>query len=147
MALVERNPPANAGDTRDTRDTGLIPGLGRSPGEGNGNPTPVFLSGKSHGQRSLSGYSPWTHKESDTTQRLTHTHTSSLEHGDNVPASQSFVFQDDLHGKAPGSRPSMEWVCNAVSFFLHSHEPSPIRFCSQVYCCIAETILLMFAFR
>ena len=43
MALVERNPPANAGDTRDTRDTGLIPGLGRSPGEGNGNPTPVLL--------------------------------------------------------------------------------------------------------
>ena len=30
-----KNPPANAGDTRDA---GLIPGLGRSPGEGNGNP-------------------------------------------------------------------------------------------------------------
>ena len=35
--------------------------------------TPVFLSGKSHGQRSLVGYSPWGHKESDTikhTQRI-----------------------------------------------------------------------------
>ena len=32
---VVRNMPANAGDTRDT---GFIPGLGRSPGEGNGNP-------------------------------------------------------------------------------------------------------------
>ena len=32
---VEKNPPANAGDTRDT---GLIPGLGRSPGKGYGNP-------------------------------------------------------------------------------------------------------------
>ena len=30
-------------------------------------PTPVFLTGKSHGQRSLAGYSPWSHKESDTT--------------------------------------------------------------------------------
>jgi len=30
-------------------------------------PTPVFLSGKSHGQRSLAGYSPWDYKESDTT--------------------------------------------------------------------------------
>ena len=30
-------------------------------------PTPVFLPGKSHGQRSLVGYSPWGHKESDTT--------------------------------------------------------------------------------
>ena len=33
--------------------------------------TPVFLPGKSHGQRSLAGYSPWGHKESDTTERLT----------------------------------------------------------------------------
>ena len=31
-------------------------------------PTPVFLPGKSHGQRSLVGYSPWGHKESDTTE-------------------------------------------------------------------------------
>ena len=30
-------------------------------------PTPVLLPGKSHGQRSLVGYSPWGHKESDTT--------------------------------------------------------------------------------
>ena len=32
--------------------------------------TPVFLPGKSHGQRSLAGYSPWGHKESDATERL-----------------------------------------------------------------------------
>ena len=31
-------------------------------------PTPVLLPGKSHGQRSLVGYSPWGHKESDTTE-------------------------------------------------------------------------------
>ena len=31
-------------------------------------PTPVFLLGESHGQRSLLGYSPWGHKESDTTE-------------------------------------------------------------------------------
>ena len=30
--------------------------------------TPVFLPGKSHGQRNLAGYSPWSHKESDTTE-------------------------------------------------------------------------------
>ena len=35
MVLVVKNPPANAGDTRDT---GSIPGLGRSPGRGHGNP-------------------------------------------------------------------------------------------------------------
>ena len=32
--------------------------------------TPVLVPGKSHGQRSLVGYSPWGHKESDTTERL-----------------------------------------------------------------------------
>ena len=48
-----KNLPASA------RDVGLIPGSGRSPGEGNGNPTPVFLPGKVHGQRSLAGCSPW----------------------------------------------------------------------------------------
>ena len=34
-------------------DLGFIPGSGRSPGEGNGTPTPVLLPGKSHGPRSL----------------------------------------------------------------------------------------------
>ena len=37
-------------------------------------PTPVFLPGESYGQRSPAGYSPWGHKESDTTDGLTHTH-------------------------------------------------------------------------
>ena len=49
-------------------DLGSIPGLGRCPGEGNGQSTPVLLPGKSHGQRSLVGYSPWGCKESDTTE-------------------------------------------------------------------------------
>ena len=34
-------------------------------------PTPVFLPGEFHGQKSLEGYSPWGHKESDTTEQLT----------------------------------------------------------------------------
>ena len=49
----------------DVGDLGSIPRLGRSPGEGNGKPTPVFLPRESHGQRSLVGYSPWGHKELD----------------------------------------------------------------------------------
>ena len=51
-------------------DLGLIAGLGRSPGEGNGNPFPVLLPGKLHGRRSLVGYSPQGHKELDTTEWL-----------------------------------------------------------------------------
>ena len=39
-------------------------------GKGNGNPLQVFLPGKSHGQRSLAGYSPWGHKESDMIEQL-----------------------------------------------------------------------------
>ena len=38
-------------------------------------PTPVFLPGEPHGQKRLVSYSPWDHKESDTTEWLTHTHT------------------------------------------------------------------------
>ena len=58
-----KNPPANAGDV------GSIPRSGKSPGEGK-QLTPAFLPGKSHGQRSLAGYTPWGHKELDTTKQL-----------------------------------------------------------------------------
>ena len=51
-----------------------IPGSGGSPGGGHGKPTPVFLPGKSHGQRRLAGYSPQVSKEPDTTERLTLSH-------------------------------------------------------------------------
>ena len=64
--VAQNNPPANAGD--DEGDASSISGSERSPGGGNSNPTPEFLPGKSHGQRSLAGYSPWSHKESDTTE-------------------------------------------------------------------------------
>ena len=48
-----QSPPANAGDA------GLNPGSGRSPWRRKWQPTPVFLPGKAHGQKSLVGYSPW----------------------------------------------------------------------------------------
>ena len=65
--LVVKNLPANAGDTRDADS---IPGLGRSSGVGNGTHSSI-LAWKFHGQRSLVGYSPWSHKELDTTEWLT----------------------------------------------------------------------------
>ena len=46
-------------------DLGLIPGSGRSPGEGNGNPLQYSCL-----ENPMIGYSPWDHKESDTTERL-----------------------------------------------------------------------------
>ena len=55
-------------------DLGSIPESGRSAGGGNGNGNgkwkspPLLLPGKSHGQRSLVGLSPWGQKESDMTE-------------------------------------------------------------------------------
>ena len=54
---------ANAGNIRDA---GLIPKLGRSPEVGHGNPLQYSCLENPHGQRSLVGYNPWGHKESDT---------------------------------------------------------------------------------
>ena len=58
-------------------DTGSIPGSGRSPGEGNGNPFQYSCLLKSHGQRSLVDYSSWGCKESDMTKRPTLSYTFS----------------------------------------------------------------------
>ena len=51
-------------------DLGLIPGLGRSPGGGHGNPLQYSCLENPHGWRSLAGRIPWGHKESDTTEQL-----------------------------------------------------------------------------
>ena len=59
-----KNLPANAGDAEEVS---LIPLSGRSLGDGN---TAVFLPGKSQEHKSLSGYSPWCHKASDTSEPL-----------------------------------------------------------------------------
>ena len=57
---VVKNLHASAGDM------GLIPGSGRCPGVGNGNaPWYSCLRNPSHGQKTLMGFSPWSHKESD----------------------------------------------------------------------------------
>ena len=60
VALVEKNPPANAGDARDM---GLIPGSGRSPRGGNGHPLQYCLENPMD-------RGAWGHKESDTTEQL-----------------------------------------------------------------------------
>ena len=52
-------------------DVGLIPGSGRWPWKRTWQPTRVFIPGESRGQRSLADYSPWGHREPDTTERGT----------------------------------------------------------------------------
>ena len=56
-----KNLPASAGDM------GLIPRLGKIPRIKKWQSTPLLLPGKSHGWRSLAGYSAWSHKELDMT--------------------------------------------------------------------------------
>ena len=55
-------------------DLGLIPGIRRPLGEGNGNPLQYPCLENPRGQRSLAGYSPWVPKELDTTDRLSTGH-------------------------------------------------------------------------
>ena len=56
---------------------GSFPGVGRSPGQGNGNPLPVLWPGESYGQRSLAGDTSCGQKELDMTEHThTHIHTS-----------------------------------------------------------------------
>ena len=54
------------------QETGFHPRVEKIPWRRKWQPTPEFFPGESHGQRSLEGYSSWGHKESDTTEGLTH---------------------------------------------------------------------------
>ena len=63
--MVKNLTPASAGDTGEV---GSIPRLERFPWRRKWQPTPLFLPGKSHGQRSLVAYSPGGCKELDTTE-------------------------------------------------------------------------------
>ena len=73
VALVVKNPPANAGDIRDT---GSIPGWGRSPGGGRGNPLQYSCREKPMDRGAWRvgwGYSPSGHKESTQVKPLSRT--------------------------------------------------------------------------
>ena len=72
---ADKESACNAGDTGDLGDPGSIPGSGRSPGGGNGNPLQYSCLENPHGQKSLAGYSPCRHKEPDTTEWLNTQHT------------------------------------------------------------------------
>ena len=65
-------PGGSAGkeSTCNEGDLGSIPGLGRFPAGGHGNPLQYSYWENPYGQRSLVGYSPWSHKEPDMTERL-----------------------------------------------------------------------------
>ena len=87
-------------------------------------PTPVLLSGKSHGQRSLVGYSPWGHKESDTSEWLPfHFSLSCIGEGNGNPL-QCSCLENPKHGGAwwaavygvAQSRTRLKWLSSSSSF-------------------------------
>ena len=63
VAQMVKNPPA-------VQETWVQSWIGKIPWRKTWQPTLVFLPGESHGQRSLAGYSPWGHKESEMTEQL-----------------------------------------------------------------------------
>ena len=77
-------------------DPCLIPGLGRSSGEGNGHPLQYSCLGDSHRQRSLEGYSLWGPKKSDMTEQLTHTLKLSLAWKITLLQNESEIDWDNL---------------------------------------------------
>ena len=67
VAVVVKNFPDNVGNMR----RGFDPWVVKTPWKKAWQPTPVLFPEESHGQKNLVGYSPWGHKELDTTEPLT----------------------------------------------------------------------------
>ena len=85
-----RESASNAGDL------GLIPGRGRALGGGHGNPLQYSCLENPHGQRSLTGYSPWGRKQSDTTEQL------STQHSQQGPTALHLGLWSMLHSSQDG---------------------------------------------
>ena len=100
-------------------------------------PTPVFLPGESHGQKNLAGYSPWGHKELDTTEQLTlflYRSLQSIEHCSlcyiqQVLTSHLFCIQQCVYVNpslsiqpslllSPGNHKFAFYICDSVYFFF-----------------------------
>ena len=120
-------------------DLGFNPWVGKMPWRRKGQSTPVSLSGKSHGQRSLVGCSPWGRKELGTTERLTLTYFLT-HHLRGFPAG-SVVKESACHagdlcstpesGRSPWRR---EWLLNPVFLRGESHGQRSLVGCSSWGC-------------
>ena len=99
-----------------SRDQGSFPWVRKIPWRREWQPTPVILPGKSHGQRSMVGYSPWGRKESDMTERLTLQASTicKLEKNQNKLTWQYRNFILQL------KRSESEWLANLVDTLHHN---------------------------
>ena len=77
------------------QETGFDPWVGKIPWGRKWQPTPVFLPGESQGQRSLADYSPWGHKESETTEQLSmHTFSGEGRRAGNRVNDRSYLYDE-----------------------------------------------------
>ena len=93
-------------------DSGSIPGLGRSPGGGHGNPLQCSCLENPHGQMSLVGYSPWGRKESDRTEQLTH-------------VQQLAYMADSIEGGLPLGKSGQDPLVSLTFWAVGSPPPRP----------------------
>ena len=119
-----QEPAGNAGDTGDVSS---IPGSGRSPGGGCSNPLQYSCLENPMDKRSLEGYSPWGHKESDTIEVIEQTclHAEvvlDLDHRDE-PLYPRAVFSNSYSG-SPGFRFYLMLVRVTVLLSLSKYRPS-----------------------
>ena len=127
LPLLEGMSPTNIGfpggpedkeSSCNVGDLSSISGLGRSPGEENGNPLQYSWLEKSHQWRSLACYSPWGGKVSDTTERLhfhfsTNTCWTALFFPFSFLATLLFFFFQQRVG-------SIHWCCQGVTLLLEA---------------------------
>ena len=100
---------------------GFDPWVGKIPCRRKWQPTPVFLPRASHGQRSLAGYSPWGHKESDTTQATERTHTHTHTHTSQNRACTRDMWQ--------GARCGMIFM---LAFIIYKHKYILYMICDRL---------------
>ena len=117
IAQMVKNLPA-------VQETGFDPWVRKIPWRRKWQPTPVFLPGESHGQRSLAGCSPWGRKESDTTKQLTHAQTVARQ----APLPMRFPRQEHWSGlPVPSSGdlhdPGVEPTSSALAGRFFTTEP------------------------
>ena len=123
---VVKNPPANA------RRYKFDPWLGKIPWRKEWQPTPVFLLGKSHGQRSLGGYSPWLYTrvghDSGTKQQFSSVQFSSVTHLCLTlcdPMNQSMLGLPVYHQLPESTQTHVHWVGDGIQPSYPLSSPSP----------------------
>ena len=101
------------------------PWVGKIPWRRSWQPTPIFLPGRSHGQRSLAGYSPWGHKELDKIEVTEHTPT----HATVFPRTAAPFYLSTSNAWGP-SVSTLFFFLIVVGFVIHGNESAMIYMCS-----------------